>query len=163
MKKTKIMSSSAVSSPATFPKILFVVTDFDYKNSISVKTMSSSTSSSIDDFQDNISDYDSSNEIDFQYTPRNVTFYPFNKYIIIPSREELRSFQQDIWYTKSELREFANSRFQSSTTVLLPLKIDKVEKLSKKSKCYLPTLFPKTTMRSQRSCNDLVNLPSISK
>ena len=171
-----------------FPKDLFIVEGL---NCDSAKTMSSDTledsncessktaktmSSDCDDSSD-LDSNDGDHEMDNNLTSR-VSFYPFNKCVLIPSRKELRHFKKDLWFTRRELNELReqdnikreqdilSKKLATPTTPTVkkypssPTSSDTPSKIPT-DRWQFPTVIPKVIARSKLS-NQVVNLPSIS-
>ena len=172
-----------------FPKDLFIVEGL---NCDSAKTMSSDTledsncessktaktmSSDCDDSSD-LDSNDGDHGMDNSLTSR-VSFYPFNKCVLIPSRKELRHFKKDLWFTRRELNELRELDNNKREQDILSKKLatpttptvkkypsssspsDTVNKILAESQRQFPTIIPKVIARS-KLCNQVVNLPAIS-
>lgn len=164
------MSCSLVDN---FPHELFVL----HENFITVydgTTCSSKTMENV--FSDNM-EYDDSYLDDSceekyeEFIPSKVSFNPFDEYMLIPSREELFHFKNDLWFTKGELNEMRELHCKKldAQTKSLFAKINgtgssKIPIAMIQSKWrLLPslTMFPKSSVRS-KLCDDVINLPPIS-
>lgn len=152
---TKEMSCSV----DNFPEELFVVAGLSSESSSkSFKT------GPTEDVDDDFSDLDSNDVESEEYIPPRVSFYPFNKCVLIPSRKELRHFKKDLWFTRrelNELREQDNKKPLTRTKRLSPRITDIVNKMPTESKWQFPTLIPKISVRS-KLCDEVINLPPIS-